>query len=98
MIVIGVTLVMAVAHIVVPEPATENYLFIENLLPVIIDLSVLSLTLAWRWEPAGGAINVGLFVLDLGPYWIIRGKPFSLRALPVFSAVIVLGLLLLVCW
>jgi hypothetical protein len=71
---------------------------LENLLPVIIVLSVLSLALAWCWEPAGGAINVGLFVLDLGPYWIIRGKPFPLRTLPVFSAVIVLGLLLLVCW
>jgi hypothetical protein len=96
-VIICITPVMAVAHIVVPEPVTEDYLPIENLLPVIMVLSVLGLALAWRWEPVRGAINAGLFVLDLGLYWIIRGKPFPLRALPVFSAVIVLGLSLLAC-
>jgi hypothetical protein len=97
-IIIGITLVMAVAHIVVPEPVAEDYPPIENILPVIMVLSVLGLALAWRWEAVGGAINVGLFVADLGLYWIIRGKPFPLRAMPVFSAVVVPGLLFLVCW
>ena len=97
-IIIGITLVMAVAHIVVPEPMAEDYPPIENLLPVVMVLSVLGLAIAWRWEPVGGAINVGLFVADLGLYWIIRKKFFPLRALPMFSAVVVPGVLFLVCW
>jgi hypothetical protein len=38
-VIICITPVMAVAHIVVPEPVTEDYLPIENLLPVIMVLS-----------------------------------------------------------
>jgi hypothetical protein len=97
-VIIGITLVVAVAHMVVPEPVAEDYPPIENLLPVVMVLSVLGLAIAWRWEAAGGAINVGLFIMDLGLYWIIRGKFFPLRALPMFSVVVIPGVLFLVCW
>jgi len=45
-----------------------------------------------------GVINVGLFLAYLGLYWIIRGKFFPLRALPILSAAVVPGVLFLVCW
>jgi len=61
-------------------------------------LSVLGLAIAWRWEGVGGAINVGFFLALLGLYWIIRGKFFPLRALPMFLAAVVPGVLFLVCW
>ena len=97
-VVIGITLVMAIAHIVVPEPEATDYPPIENLLPVVIFLSVVGLAIAWRWEGVGGAINVGLFVAHLGLYWSIRGEFLPLRALPLFSAVVVPGVLFLACW
>jgi len=97
-VIIGVTLVAAIAHIVVPEPVATDYPPIENLLPVVMFLSVLGLAIAWRWERVGGAINVGFFLAHLGLYWIIRGEFFPLRALPMFSAAVVPGVLFLVCW
>jgi hypothetical protein len=97
-VIIGITLVAAIAHIVVPEPEATDYPPIENLLPVVMFLSVVGLAIAWRWEGVGGAINVGLFLAHLGLYWIIRGKFFPLRALPMFSAAVVPGVLFLVCW
>jgi hypothetical protein len=97
-VIIGITLVAAIAHIVVPEPEGTDYPPIENLLPVVMFLSVLGLAIAWRWEGVGGAINVGFFLALLGLYWIIRGKFFPLRALPMFLAAVVPGVLFLVCW
>ena len=99
-IVIAFTLFMAVAHIVGPEAEAEveEYPPIEILLPVVMALSVLGLAIAFRWEGVGGAINVGLFLAHLGLYWAIRGEPFPLRAMPIFLAEVVPGVLFLVCW
>jgi len=97
-LVIAFTLFMAVAHIVGPEPHTVDYPPIENLLPVVMVLSVLGLAIAWRREALGGALNVGLFLVHMGLYWIIRGKPFPLRAMPLLSAPVVPGVLFLICW
>ena len=97
-VVIGITLVMAVAHIVVPESEATDYPPIEKLLPVVMFLSVVGLAIAWRWEGVGGAINVGLFVANLGLYWLIRGKFLPLRAFPVFLAEVIPGALFLTCW
>ena len=97
-VIIGITLVMTIAHIVVPEPEAADYPPIENLLPVVMFLSVVGLAISWRWEGVGGALNVGFFLADLGLYWIIRGEFFPLRALPMFSAAVVPGVLFLVCW
>jgi cytochrome bd-type quinol oxidase subunit 2 len=97
-VVIAFTLFMAVAHIVVPEPETTDYPPIENLLPVVMVLSVLGLAIAWRREAIGGAINVGLFLVHMGLYWIIRGKPFPILAVPTLSAAVVPGVLFLICW
>jgi hypothetical protein len=99
LIVIGFTLFMAVAHIVSPEPEMAvDYPPIENLLPVIMVLSVAGLAIAWRWEGIGGAINVGFFVVHLGLYWIIRGRFLPLMAFPMFAAVVIPGVLFLICW
>jgi hypothetical protein len=50
MIIIGIALLVAVAHLVVPDPEATDYPPIENLLPVVMFLCVLGLALAWRWE------------------------------------------------
>ena len=96
-VVVGNTLVVAIAHIVVPEPEATDYPPIENLLPVVMFLSVVGLAIAWRREGVGGASNVGFFVAHPGLYWIIRGRLFPLRALPMFPAAVV-PRLFLVCW
>jgi hypothetical protein len=98
MVIIGFTLVMVIAHVVIPDPHATDYPPIENLLPLAMCLSVAGLGLAWRWEGLGGAISVGFFLANLGLYWAIRGKFFPLRGLPVLSPVLITGTLFLVCW
>jgi hypothetical protein len=97
-VIIGITLFVAIGHIVAPEPEATDYPPIENLLPVLILLSVLGLAIAWRWEGIGGALNVGFFVANLVLYWIIRGRFFPFQALVILLPVVVPGLLFLVCW
>ena len=97
-VIIGITLVVAIAHIVEPEPETTDYPPIENLLPVLMCLSVLGLAIAWRWEGVGGALNIGFFVANLLLYWVIRGRFFPFGALVTLSAAVVPGVLFLMCW
>jgi hypothetical protein len=96
--IIGITLVIIIAHVIMPEPNATDYPPIENLLPLAMCLSVLGLGVAWRWEGLGGAISVGFFLANLGLYWAIRQKFFPLRALAVLSPVLITGMLFLVCW
>jgi hypothetical protein len=49
-VIIGITLVMIIAHAIMPEPNATDYPPIENLLPLAMCLSVAGLGLAWRWE------------------------------------------------
>jgi hypothetical protein len=97
-IILGIALVLIIGHIVVPEPTEADYPPIENLLPVIMFLSVLGLGISWRWEGLGGAISVGFFVVHLALYWAIRKRFFPLRVLVVLSPVLLTGILFLVCW
>ena len=97
-VIIGFTLVMVIAHVVIPDPNATDYPPIENLLPLAMCLSVLGLGVAWRWEGLGGAISVAFFLANLGLYWAIRQKFFPLRALAVLSPVLITGTLFLVCW
>lgn len=92
------TLVMAIGHMFGEEPETVDYPRIEVLLPVVMFFCVMALALAWRWEAIGGAINVGLFVVHLGLFWIIRGEFFPFLAMPILLAAVVPGVLFLVCW
>jgi hypothetical protein len=97
-VIIGITLVMVIAHAVMPDPHATDYPPVENLLPLAMCLSVAGLGLAWRWEGLGGAISVGFFLANLGLYWAIRQKFFPLRALAILSPVLITGMLFLVCW
>jgi len=98
LLIIGIALVMLVGHLVAPEPMEEDYPPIENLLPLIMLLSVLGLGLAWRREGLGGAISLGFFALHLALFWAIRGKFFPLGALLTFSPLIICGVLFVACW
>lgn len=83
--IIGIALVSLLGHIFFPEPATNYYPWIENLLPIVMGLSVLGLALAFRWEYLGGVLSIGFFLLQLLLYWMIRGHYFPIRGLLVFS-------------
>lgn len=93
-LIIGITLVMIVGHAVLPEPGATDYPPIENLLPLLMCLSVIGLGVAWRWEGLGGAINVGFFLANLGMHWAIR-KFLPLRAVAILSLAVVPGILFL---
>jgi len=97
-LIIAITLFVVVAHLVGSEPTEADYPFIENLLPVVMVLSILGLGLAWRWEGLGAAITLGFFVVHLALYWAIRGMFFPLQMLLILSPIAVTGLLFLACW
>jgi len=97
-VIIAFTVVMIVGHLFVPDPHEVDYPPIENLLPLMMSLSVLGLGIAWRWEGVGGAISVGLFLAHLAVFWAIRQEFFPLRALATLSPVFITGMLFLVCW
>lgn len=98
LVVIGFTLMMLIAHAVVPDPHAIDYPPVENLLPLAMSLSVAGLGIAWRWEGLGGTINIVFFLLNLALYWWIRGEFFPLRAVATFTPAIIPGILFLVCW
>jgi hypothetical protein len=97
-VILTITLVMIIAHLVVPDPNEVDYPPIENLLVLMMCLSVLGLGIAWRWESLGGAISVGFFLAHLALYWAIRQKFFPLEVLAILSPVLITGMLFLVCW
>jgi len=97
-VIIGITLVIVIAHVVVPDTNATDYPPSENLLPLAMCLSVAGLGVAWRWEGLGGAINVGFFLVNLGLYRVLRGKFLPLRAVAIFSLELIPGILFLVCW
>lgn len=97
-VIIAFTVVMIIGHLVVPDPHAVDYPPIENLLPLMMTLSVLGLGIAWRWEGVGGAISVGFFLAHLAMFWAIRQEFFPLRALATLSPVLITGMLFLVCW
>jgi hypothetical protein len=96
--IIAFTVVMIVGHLLVPDPHEVDYPPIENLLPLMMTLSVLGLGIAWRWEGVGGAISVGFFLAHLAMFWAIRQEFFPLGALATLSPVFITGMLFLVCW
>ncbi len=95
---IAFTLVMLVGHVIAPEQMEVDYDPIENILPVIMSLSVFTLALAWRWEGWGSALSLALFVLVIILDWIIRGSFFPLGGLLVLLPLPVTALLFLYCW
>jgi hypothetical protein len=78
--------------------AVEGYPPSENLLPLAMGLSVAGLGIAWRWEALGGAINIGFFLVNLGLYWLLRGRFLPLGVVAILSLAIIPGILFLVCW
>ena len=98
MVLIAFTIVMLVGHVFNHEPLEADYDPIENILPVMMSLSVFALALAWRWEGWGGALSLALFLLVLILDWIIRGSFFPIRGLLVFLPLPATALLFLYCW
>ena len=97
-VVIAITLLSAILHAVVPDPYATDYPPVENLMPLLMCISVAGLGIAWRWEGLGGAINILFFIANLGLYWLIRGRFFSLEILAILSLAIVPGILFMVYW
>jgi hypothetical protein len=71
---------------------------IENILPVLMSLSVFALGIAWRREGVGAGLSLGLFLLVIILDWIIRGSFIPLRGFLVLLPVPITALLFMVCW
>lgn len=97
-LIIVLTILIVVGHIFDDEPVVEDYPPVENLMPVILGLSVVGLAIAWRWEGLGGAISIGFFLAHLGVFWVVRGEFFPLGVLAVFLPLPITATMFLWCW
>ena len=87
---------MVIGHIIFPDTESGTYPPIENLLPVLMLVSVLGLALAWWREGPGGVVSVIFFIIHLYAYWRIRGKFFPANMLVVFSPLLIDGILFII--
>lgn len=90
------TLFMLGGHLIFPDTEPTSYPPIENLLPVLMTLSVAGLALAWWREGIGGTVAIAFFVVHLLAYWAIRGKFFPTNTIVLFSPVVIDGVLFIV--
>jgi hypothetical protein len=97
-LIILLTILIAVGHIFGDEPVVEDYPPIENLMPIILGLSVVGLAVAWRWEGLGGTLTLVFFMAHLGLFWVVRGVFFPLGVLAVFLPIPITALMFLWCW
>lgn len=97
-LIILLTILIAAGHIFGDEPVVEDYPPIENLMPIILGLSVVGLAVAWRWEGIGGTLTLVFFLAHLGLFWAVRGEFFPLGVLAVFLPIPITALMFLWCW
>ncbi|MBN1266116.1 MAG: hypothetical protein JXA25_11525 [Anaerolineales bacterium] len=89
-------LLFFIANFIGPDYNTvEDYPPIENLLPVLVILSVISLGFAWRWELIGSLLCLILFASNLLLFWLIRGYFFPLQTFLPLSPIVLCGILFL---
>jgi hypothetical protein len=98
LLILAVTLVVVVGHLFGSEPIEEDYPPIENLLPILMALSVVGLGIALRWEGLGATISLGFFVAHMALFWAIRGEFFPFGMLIVFTPLPLTAVLFLICW
>jgi hypothetical protein len=94
----GITLLIILANVFTTDPYEVDYPPVENLMPLSMVLSVVSLALAWRWEGVGGMLNIIFFLANLVIFQIVRGEFLPLGVIALLSPVIVPGILFLMCW
>jgi hypothetical protein len=82
--------------------AVEGYPLVEALPPILMFISVLGLSIAWRWEGFGGAITLIFQLLTLLLLLSQRQitEDFYRSAIPYLMLIMIAipGVLFLVCW
>ena len=92
-----IALIILIGEVAFPHTG-ENYPPIENLLPVLMFLSIASLGLAWKWELLGGVLNIVFFLANYILYWVINARPFPLKGLAPLLLAVVPGILFIISW
>ena len=93
-LIIAFALFIMIGHLIYPDPyAVEDYPPIENWMPIVVMLSVLSLAICWKWERFGGFLSLAFFVLHLGLFWAVRGWFFPIEMTLMFSPIPITALL-----
>ena len=93
-LIIAFALFIMIGHLIYPDPyAVEDYPPIENWMPIVMMLSVLSLALCWKWERFGGVLSLAFFVLHLCLFWAVRGWFFPIEMILMFSPIPITALL-----
>ena len=81
--------------------AEDDYPFIENIPPIFLFIAIMGLGIAWRWEGAGGIINL-IFCLATLPIlliqWPITREIRFIMPYLLLIMVAIPGILFLVCW
>ena len=97
-IIILLALLITLGHIFGDEPVVEDYPPIENVMPILVGLSVVGLGIAWRWELLGAVLSIGFFTAHLILFWVVRGEFFPLFALVVFLPIPITAFMFLWSW
>lgn len=90
-------LIILIGEVAFPH-TMQDYPPIENLLPLLMFLSIASLGLAWKWELWGGILNILFFLANYFLYWAIHARPFPLNGLFPLSLAVVPGILFVISW
>lgn len=85
------------------DPYTvEGFPFIEALPPIMMFLSVLGLSIAWRWDRLGGTITVVFHLITI--LLLLMQRPITQdvfrSAIPYIMSIVVVipGILFWLCW
>ena len=102
-VIIALTLFILIAEIIgtfVPvQSMNEPYPWYENLIPLSLVLSVVGLTIAWRWEGFGSVLCVFFVIATYVMYLAFVRSDRGIYIVPIILLPILIpGILFLVSW
>lgn len=98
-LVLTIFILEIIAEFITNQSMSEPYPWYENLQPLSLFLSVVSLAIALRWEGLGSMLNIFFVLATYGMYVAFGGSGRGLYTLPLILAPILIpGVLFLISW
>jgi hypothetical protein len=98
-LVLTIFILEIIAEFITDQSISEPYPWYENLQPLSLFLSVVSLAIAWRWEGPGSLLSVFFVLATYGMYVAFGGSGRGLYTLPIIlTPILIPGVLFLISW
>jgi len=81
-----------------PPKSEQAYTPIDNLVPLLLIVSLIGLLVAWRWEGWGTLINICAYLAIVLVYGLIHQKWIHPSVMVAFSPVILPGVFYAAAW